>query len=341
MLNLKLDFLESNQIFGENQLEIFKNGKTEAYITDFAILLGGWSIIYPEKSNSTIGIYFTKTGCEDYAPTVDWNGNKRGHIVDGRHVGIRPILPYSQIQMLASNISINPNGILEVEFGEYPQTIVSDLLSKELEEAYQNGDLSKTGKFYTTDSNNPENYDNKFQPRNHFEYKYKGKKYIRFTGDENDIKETISDGRVIYSYNTYWIEVEPIKWLIDQKNNIAVLKNILCSGIQFDNKKLYRDDLLRSENKSLYVKQPYKGDFYNTDIYEFIKNYFAKDILPYITIEFSIQQENRSPIITDANISHKNGINITITIPENISEFIDSVTIKSIDNKEQVLLLKK
>ena len=49
--------------------------------------------------------------------------------------------------------------IKEVEYGEYPQTIVDETLSKKLEECYNEDvpfeiDLVRTGKVYTTDSVN-------------------------------------------------------------------------------------------------------------------------------------------------------------------------------------------
>ena len=101
-----------------------------------------------------------------------------------------------------------------------------------------------------------------FQARTHTEYEYNGKKYIRFIGDSNCSGEVLSDGRTVQSGDVYWIEVEPIIWMIDEIKNIALSKKIIFSGVQFN----------RERN--------YEGYFNKTDIKKYMDNYFSKDIIP-------------------------------------------------------------
>ena len=102
---------------------------------------------------------------------------------EDREGGARPVLPYSSISRVSSNGVRGRNGILEVEYGEYPQTIVSEDFARTLESAYLNRTINQTGKSYTTDSVSYEDTDIPFQARTHIEYEYNGRKYIRFVAD--------------------------------------------------------------------------------------------------------------------------------------------------------------
>lgn len=126
---------------------------------------------------------------------------------------------------------------------------------------YTANTINETGKIYTTDSVEFDDYYIPFQAREHIEYEYNGKKYIRFVGDYNCKCGKLSDGRTIQEGTAYWIEVSPIKWMIDKKTNIAFSKKIIFAGVQFN-------------------KENYDGDFENTDIYRFLNEVFANDIIP-------------------------------------------------------------
>ena len=260
-------FLTEEQIFGNDQLDIIKKYGTKCAITDFSILLGGYvSDYYTSEGNSRkdrTSWWWTKSsdGAND-ARVVDYDGGSDWLNVDGRTGGARPALPYSSISSISSNGVRGRNGILEVEYGEYPQTIVSEDFARTLERAYSNRKINQTGKSYTTDSVKYGDTHTPFQARTHTEYEYKGRKYIRFVGDSNCSGEILSDGRTIQNGDVYWVEVEPIKWMIDKRTNIALSKKLIFSGVQFN----------REEN--------YKGNFNRTDIKEFMDRHFSKDILP-------------------------------------------------------------
>jgi len=259
-----ITFLSVEEI---KQSKILKKYGKKCSITDFSILLGGYvsSCEYTDEGNSQkerVGWWWTKSSdVYDGARVVNELGSRSWYYVDTRHGGARPALPYLLISSISSNVVRGKNGILEVEYGEYPQTIVSKDLSVVLEKLYQNEELTKTGKSYTTDSTNIY-ADTPFRAIEHIEYEYNGKKYIRILGGSNSQNRELSDGRTIKYGEPYWVEVEPIKWMIDEKNDVALSKYILFSGVQFNN------------------ERNYTGNFKETDIYKFLVNHFIKDIVP-------------------------------------------------------------
>ncbi len=152
------------------------------------------------------------------------------------------------------------NDCLEIEYGEWPQTIVPIENANNLERMFQIGNLEKSGKEYPSDSINYNEYNTPFTLRWHTEFLYNGKKYVRILGDANNCDRILSDGRTIEKEEPYWVEVEPIKWLISEKENIALCKKIIFSGVQFNR------------------EQNYNGNFESTDIYHFIDELFSKSL---------------------------------------------------------------
>ena len=260
-------FLTDEQIFGNNQLDIISRYGTKCAITDFSILLGGYvtSYYYTSEGNARkdrTGWWWTKSSDGDNdAIVVSKSGDRSWFNVSKRSGGYRPALPYSSIQSISSNGLRGANGIKEIEYGEYPQTIVDENYSRELERAYNNRSLGTTGKNYTTDSVRYQDTDTSFRARTYTEYEYNGSKYIRFVGDLNCEGEVLSDGRTIETGQAYWVRVEPITWLVDERANIALSKKLIFSGVQFKN------------------RRDYKGDFDRTGIKQFMDNYFSKEIV--------------------------------------------------------------
>ena len=269
-------FLTYEQIYLTDQLEILKKYRIKSEITDFSIMLGGrvdldcYTWVGNTRKNR-IGWWWTKSGFF-YAISSVYYGSEVGNIND-RDIGARPAIPYSGISSMCSEPVRDEYGILEVEYGEYPQMVVDEGYSVELERAYNNGSLRTTEKTYTTDSAN--RFSNvKFKPRKHTEYEYEGKKYIRFVGDLNCVEKILSDGRKIQLGQAYWVSVEPITWLVDEKTGIALSKKIIFSGVQFKS-----------------GTDHYDGDFDKTDIKQFMDTYFSKDIVP---VRTSQKEEDQS-----------------------------------------------
>ncbi len=257
---IDFDFLKKEQVFGENRLEIFKEYGTKAAITDFSILLGGCvendSFVKDiQQLNMRAGDWWTKTPFDGDACYANSRGDWDFIEINRRFIGARPVFSCSFIQSTFSNGVKDVNGIKKILYGEYPQTIVNENYSLELESAYKNGSLKITGKEYTTD----------FRARTYTEYEYNGSKYIRFVGNINCYGKILSDGRTIkrgkVSAKAYWVAVEPIKWLVDEKNDVVLSEKIIFAGVQFQN------------------KRDYKGNFNKTDIKQFMDNHFAKEIV--------------------------------------------------------------
>ena len=154
------------------------------------------------------------------------------------------------------------DGILTVEYGEYPQNAVATNIQQTLELEYQRGNIKRTGKTYTTDSRHYNEYDKDFLAQEHIEYEYNGEKFVRvkvnsyFDGDNFEL----SNGEQYKDNDYVWIKVEPIKWLIDERTNQAITEKLIFAGVQF--------------NKT----RDYKGNFQNTTIKRFMDNHLARDI---------------------------------------------------------------
>ena len=260
-----LTLLEKRQVLGNNQLDILKKYDARSAITDFAILLGGYiSSGYYTSEGATLknrtGCWWTKTHCDDKAYFINTDGKRYWIDVRIRNGGVRPALSYSSIRSISSNGVGDNSEIKEVEYGEYPQWVVDEKSSYELESIYCSRKLRITGKNYTTDCIRYQYMSTSFNAKMHEEYEYNGCKYIRFVGDSNGAGEKLSDGRTIERGEPYWIRVEPIIWLVDEKTNIALSKYILVSGVQFKN------------------SGDYNGNFNETDIKQFMDNYLSKEI---------------------------------------------------------------
>ena len=266
---LELTFLAYEQCFGEGKLDILKDDSGWRYrgntcaATDFAILLGqtvGYSrFINEEESlkNRAVGWWIKPVDnwlCE-ITPSGDYYNYP---VTDSGDIGARPAFHYSSISSIQLNKVRGTKGILEVEYGEYPQTVVSEDFAEYLERAYLNRTISETGKTYT--SVNGCRYLPKKEP--HVEYEYNGKKYIRFEANRFYHDTRLSDGRVVQKRRVYWVEVEPIRWMIDEKTNIALSKKVLFSGVKFNYKDLHQ------------------MEFEKTDIYKFLNECFSEDMIP-------------------------------------------------------------
>ena len=340
----KFTFLTKKDIQGYFKLYILKKYGKKAAITDYAILLGG-SVSedhFASKGNTLkerAGLWWIKSASiyKD-ACLVDEEGNIVSYYLKSRNIGARPAIPYSSIQSISTNKVKNSSGILEVEYGEYPQTVVDEKNSYELEKAYNNGILKITGKNYTAESIGSQNTVASFNAINYTEYEYNESKYIRFVGNSNCDREVLSDGRKIEKGYIYWVRVEPIKWLVDEKADIALSKKIIFSGVQFD------------------IFSSYNGDGYfdKTNIKQFIDKYFSKEIMPNkvysqttsVVQTQNIKKTNRNPYKFDFEEVSEEEI-IKGAIESNISVFLHgrssegkSARVKQIDKDCVIIYLR-
>lgn len=265
-------FLTNKQAYyGEDRLIIFKKIGNDCIMTDYAIALGG-------DTKSTFGFkgrWFTQTVTENNESIVtNFYDVEYGCVnaILSRGEGARPVLPFSSIKDIPSNglgITVGKNGILEVEYGYYPQTAPKQELQNELDYAYKNNLLIETGNYYTSDSCGYFDFDKKFEPEFNYEYSYKGKNYVRVRKKENSYAKNFSTKGLELSNGCYypcgkyiWIEVEPIKWYVDGIDKVLVSQKILFAGIQFDD------------------KTNGKVTFENSNIKRYMDTYFSKEFLP-------------------------------------------------------------
>ena len=283
-------FLTKCQIMGQNQLNFFRKYGTRCVATDFAILLGCSVQSYYFKSEEKmkkykVGTWWTKSadGMGD-AFVIEECGRIDNRFVDSKCIGGRPALPYSSIKFSSKTVRIN-NEIKEVEYGEYPQTVVDEDYSRELENAYNNGSLITTDKDYV----------------NFSAYVYDGIKYIRFVGDQNCAGERLSDDREIRVGTAYWVRVEPIIWMIDEIKNVALAKKILFSGVQFNRYNNYNAE----------------GDFNKTNIKMFMDNYFSKEIEPSKTYSQTSSVDQNSSLEQTPTFDQNTSVKQTQDLEEN------------------------
>ena len=265
-------FLTEEQIFGSNQIDVIKKRGTKAAISDFSVLLGGWVSDYHVDSDSSLkgrtGYYWTKSddGDNDARAVYDY-GTRNYSSVNKRNGGARPALPFSSISNIPTNGESGKrarDGVLEVEYGYYPQKAVSRDMQERLERAYRSSSISKTGNSYTTDSVAYDDYDTAFQPQTHQEYEYNGKRYVRVEAnsyyDGNNF--TLSNGEQYRDGDNVWVEVLPVKWLVDEKTRTMITEKLIFSGVQFNRETNY-----------------HTRDFDRTDIKTFMDKYLSRDLV--------------------------------------------------------------
>ena len=265
-------FLTQEQCFGSDKLDILKKRGTKAAITDFSVLLGGWVSSEHVENDSSLegrtGYYWTKSDDGDNdARVVDDDGIRSSDNVGERNGGARPALPFSSISSIPTNGESGKrarDGILEVEYGYYPQKAVSRDMQERLERAYRSGNISKTRNNYTTDSVAYDEYDTSFQPQTHQEYEYNGKRYVRVKAnsyyDGGDF--TLSNGEQYRDGDDVWVEVLPVKWLVDEKSRMMITEKLIFAGVQFNKERNY-----------------HTRDFDRTDIKTFMDRYLSRDLV--------------------------------------------------------------
>ena len=259
-----LTLLSEGQIWGnssEPQLEVIRKYGTQAAITDLCVLTGsvGWVWTRSDDGNNDV------CAVSEYGY---WS-HKYRYL---RYGAVRPALQSSVIfSQISPNRVRGDNGTEEVEYGEYPQNAADSRMQNILELEYNNRGMNKTGRSYTFDSVKYDDFDTGFKPVTYEEYEYRGKKYIRIKanpsfGNIGGMRFKLSNG-VEYKDGDYvWVEVLPVKWLIDDETEILVSKKGLVSGIRF-----------------LDEETNYKGDFGRTEMKEYLDRYMFRELTQPVT----------------------------------------------------------
>jgi hypothetical protein len=172
---------------------------------------------------------------------------------------IQPTILYNYVT--PDSILEDDTDFMEIEYGEFPQTIERNDKAQMLESLYQIGCLSKTGKLYTiNDPSKNVNIDNKpFIPKGLYEYELSNAKYVRIESNSLGIA-SLSDGSVPGARSIYWVKVEPVRWIVDKYSNICITKKAIMGGIPFNH------------------SAKFTGYFNDSDIVKYFDFYFSNEI---------------------------------------------------------------
>ena len=283
---INFTFLSEEQIFERDRLSVIEKRGTKAAITDFAILLGGYvDDDYHVNGKSALedrtGWYWTRSDDGDNdARAVAYYGDRPHRNVHDRYVASRPASPFSSIAQIPTNGvsgSRARDGIIEVKYGYYPQKAVSKTMQMRLETAYQRRNIIKTQNSYTVDSRKYDEYDKAFLPQKYEEYEMDGKRYVRVVANSyfDGNAFTLSNGEEYKDGDAVWVEVEPIKWLVDEKAKLMITEKLVFAGVQFNKERNYKTQ-----------------NFGKTDIKKFMDTYFAKEIIQNRNLEQARESEN-------------------------------------------------
>ena len=278
--NNEFTLLSDEQTFGSQQIDVIDKMGGMCAISDFAILLGayvsdGYHVADDRSLKGRTGWW--------YLSSSDGNGDVRDVGRDGAHNltpagrrsgAVRPALPYSNISDISPNGVRGREGFLEVEYGEYPQYVVDTSLARTLESNFSAGRIKKTGKTYTTDSRKWNENSSPFRAKEHDEYEYNGKRYIR-TKYINAYSYKLSNGQTYNEGDTVWLEVSPLKWIVDERARLLVSKTCIASGLRFCNDGQYRDN------------------FKSTEMYQYLNTYFARDMVPSVVKEMTPEEKKQ------------------------------------------------
>jgi len=258
-------FLKEEQIWGDYALEVMKRYGTKVASTDLTVLLGGVMDsaggTKTSEGETTCASWSASLTADDAVRCVHYRGTRSWYSTTAHCLSARPALPPSEASKISPRKTRAIAGIRVAEYGEYPQTVADEHTSAKLERLHSSSSLRLSGKNYTFDSVGLTDYDTPFKATSYQEYEMDGKRYIRVLGRPYDEDSRLSTGEQVEEGKPYWVEVQPIEWLMDPSGTM-VAKKSLFAGIQFD------------------TKIEYNGDFKRTFMKHYLDTYFAKEMEP-------------------------------------------------------------
>lgn len=232
-------------------------------ITDYAILLGTWikKPRYEKAKEICNGEVLGKMLMLDETRKIDFRvleypfSSELYHVnnIGAAYYGIKPVFNFDTfpINDITSSCFIDDN-IMTVNYGEYPQNIVTDDLSRILEKEFNSNSLDKSGKQYTA-------FDNDMNKIKYDEYLYKNKKYVRIVGYKPSNEGYLSNGKLFEVNVPYWIEVEPIKFIVDTVKNIVISDKIILSSVpvasSYDDTKDFENTFLSKYLNDIFINE--------------------------------------------------------------------------------------
>jgi len=343
-----LTILTEEQMWGDypqKQLEVIKKYGTKTALTDLAIMTGGYveDHIFLSKTqnlNERTGFMWTKSILKNknfgMIRVANCHGNKDDCPPKANYIAIRPILEQpSNFDEICKNKKLIGNGLYEVEYGEYPQYVVDSIGQIALKGLFFDNQLKKTGRSFTFNKDSQMQINLPFIPMTYDEYEYDGRKYIRAAADIYDnIASMLSNCESCHYGEYFWIEVSPVKWLVDTNTKTLVSKYGLVSGIKFF-------DNLKSNSNT----------FYTSEINEYLDKYMSRDLFQSVSLSHSIslseeEQKKRNPYGLDFDRVSEEDI-IRGAIESGVAVFLHgkssdgkSARIKQIDPDCEIIYLR-
>ena len=317
---LDFTFLDADQIWGDDALEVMKKYETAVAPTDLTAILGG--MMYSDGGTKTsegdlICDYWSASSRENwYVRCVDSEGYEDWDEAVKREISARPVLPPSEASKISPTEARVLFGIRVAEYGEYPQTVADERTSAKLERLHDSSSLRPTGKNYTFDSAGLTDFDTPFKATSYQEYEMDGKRYIRVLGRPYNDDSKLSTGEGVKRGKPYWVEVQPIEWLMDPSGTM-VAKKCLFAGIQFD------------------TKGGYDGDFEGTFMKHYLDTYFAKEMEP---TERSAEREAEKQKKIDAKLG---GLKEKLKQLEDKEEIKKTLTARTPERLEKAAEIKQ
>lgn len=261
-------FLTEEQIWGDSALEVMKRYGTKVGPTDLTVILNAFVDTLGGYDGRDDSAFKYGATCSSWSasPTrfggvyyVSSKGNSEHGETNEPRYAARPVLPPSEASKISPRFTRNINGINVAEYGEYPQTVADDRTGERLERLYSSRFLRPTGKNYTFNSVDSYDFLTPFKAIAYPEYELDGKRYIRVLSCQKQKHVELSTGEYAEFEKPYWVEVQPIEWLMDRSGTM-VAKKCLFAGIKFD------------------TETSYNGDFSKTFMKHYLDTYFAKEM---------------------------------------------------------------
>lgn len=225
-LDLEISLLDLKKIA---ELKVMKKNCIHAKPTDLCLLTGvdSYGLYYLNEINHEFIYEEVLYGRGKYNDTSYYIHP------ESRHCAIRPTIYCPKIfSHLYPTRVTGEDGVEEVEFGEYPQIAADTIMQQILNNEYNQNNLVKTGRNYTLSINDEEQ--NKYDYIVHDEYEYNGKTYIRIKANVDAVfRKKLSTGVKCASGEYIWVEVLPVKWLIDENEKLFISKYSLLSGVKY------------------------------------------------------------------------------------------------------------
>ena len=205
MIPFQVTLLSDKQCLGDEKLNIFSLFGEGCHVTEFARLLGARMYYYHAMS-------------------------------------VRPVIPAEVASKLIPNRVSRCNTAqvgqtyLTTSYGDYPQDIVHHSTEKKLNKALREKKIRQTGNTYTVNFIEKHEtqliYTTEILP----EYEFEQNRYVPVTAKVKNVHWTDCTDEIkpIKNGKSYWVQVRPIRWLIDEKTGLWISQSALLSGLSED-----------------------------------------------------------------------------------------------------------